>query len=350
MISVEKESANPDIKEPSYTVKVLQTTAIVCLAIIAILILRVAFNILLMALAGVLIAVYFHGLADVITSKTKMRREFALTISIGGTIVLIAIMGWFIGSKIQHQVAELSNTLPQTINLARAKISHTPVGQKLIEYTAGNNSQKLADTATTFFSTSFGIIGDIYIILFLGIFFTADPSLYKNGIIFLFPAEKKSTGRLILKKIETALKGWLKSIIVSIILITILVAVGLSITGLPGTMVLGLITGVLEIIPNFGPVIAMIPGVLLALTISTKTALIVALIYIACQTLVGNVALPLLQKKMINIPPALTLLIQLIMGTLSGLMGIVLAVPLLAVIVIVVNELYVKKQGVNGLS
>ncbi len=349
-ISMEKESDNSNKNEPSYIVKVWQTTAIVCLAIIGILILRVAFNILLMALAGVLIAVYFHGLAEMITAKTKMGRKPALFISIVGSIILLAAMSWFVGSKVQRQVAELSNTLPQTIKLARVKIANTPVGAKVIEYTSGNNSQKLVDTATTFFSTSFGIIGDLYIILFLGIFFTADPSLYKNGIIFLFPAQKKSTGGIILKKIETALKGWLKSIIVSIILITILVAIGLSMTGLPGTTVLGLITGMLEIIPNFGPVIAMIPGVLLAFTISTKTAVIVALIYIACQTIVGSIVLPLLQKKMINIPPALTLLIQLVMGTLSGLMGIILAVPLLAIIIIVVNELYVKKQADNSLS
>jgi predicted PurR-regulated permease PerM len=344
---MDKETENSNKKEPSYAVKVWQTTAIVCLAVIAILILRVAFNILLMALAGVLIAVYFHGLADMIATKTKMGRKFALIISIGGTIVLFSFMSWFIGSKIQQQVAELSNTLPQTIKLVQTKISKTPVGEKVIEYTSGNNSQKLLDTATTFFSTSFGILGDLYIILFLGIFFTADPSLYKNGILFLFPPQKKSTGRIVLNKIETVLKGWLKSILISIVLITILIAVGLSMAGLPGTTVLGLITGVLEIIPNFGPVIAMIPGVLLALTISTKTAVIVALIYIACQTIVGSIAVPLLQKKIINIPPALTLLSQLIMGTLSGLMGIILAVPLLAIIIISVNELYIKKQGIN---
>ena len=171
------------------------------------------------------------------------------------------------------------------------------MGAKVIEYTSGNNSQKLVDTATTFFSTSFGIIGDLYIILFLGIFFTADPSLYKNGILFLFPAQKKSTGRIILKKIETALKGWLKSIIVSIVLITILVAVGLSMTGLPGTTVLGLITGMLEIIPNFGPVIAMIPGVLLAFTISTKTAVIVALIIYCLPNHCGKYRIATIAKK-----------------------------------------------------
>jgi predicted PurR-regulated permease PerM len=345
IISMEKESDISNKTEPSFATKVWQTTGIVCLAIIAILILRVAFNILLMALAGVLMAVYFHGLADLITRKIKIKRKPALFISIVGSVVLLAVMGWFVGSKVQRQVAELSNTLPQTIQVARVKIANTPVGAKIIEYTSGNNSQKLLDTATTFFSASFGIIGDLYIILFLGIFFTADPSLYKNGIIFFFPAQKKATGRKILKKIDTALKGWLKSILVSIVLITILVAVGLSMVGLPGTAVLGLITGIFEIIPNFGPIIAMIPGVLLAFTISTKTAVFVALIYIVCQTIVGNIVVPLLQKKMINIPPALTLLIQLVMGTLAGLIGIVLAVPRLSILIIVVNELYLNKSA-----
>ncbi|MEJ0079880.1 MAG: AI-2E family transporter [Puia sp.] len=232
---MEKESDISDKKEPSYAAKVWQTTGIVSLAIIVILILRVAFNILLMGLAGVLIAVYFHGLADLITVKIKIKRKPALFISIIGSIILLAVTSWFVGSKVQRQVAELSNTLPQTIKVARVKIANTPVGSKIIEYTSGNNSQKLLDTATTFFSTSFGIIGDLYIILFLGIFFTADPSLYKNGIIFFFPPQKKPTGRNILKKIDIALKGWLKSIIVSIVLITILVAVGLSMTGVPGT-------------------------------------------------------------------------------------------------------------------
>ena len=88
----------------------------------------------------------------------------------------------------------------------------------------------------------------------------------------------------------------------------------------------------------------MIPGVLLAFTISTKMAVLVALIYIACQTIVASIVTPLLQKKIINLPPALTLMSQLIMGTLSGVMGIILAVPLLSIIIILVDELYVKRN------
>jgi len=118
--------------------------------------------------------------------------------------------------------------------------------------------------------------------------------------------------------------------------------------GIPAALVLGLITGILEIIPNLGPLIAMIPGVLLAFTISTNTAIIVALIYIVSQTIVANIVTPLIQKKMINLPPALTLISQLIMGTLSGALGIILAVPLLAILIIMVDELYVKKIDQTG--
>jgi len=79
------------------------------------------------------------------------------------------------------------------------------------------------------------------------------------------------------------------------------------------------------------------------LTIGGGTAVIVSLLYIVSQTIVANIVTPLIQKRMINLPPALTLISQLIMGTLSGALGIILAVPLLAILVILVDELYVKK-------
>ncbi len=332
-------------KEPSYPVKVWQTTAIVCLTLIIILIVRVAFSVLLMALAGVLIAVYFHGLADVIQKKTKLKRQYALLISILSTLLIFSVLMWFIGARIQNQVAELSNTLPQTISAAKQKVAGTPIGKKVLDYSSGDNSQKLMDTATSFFNTSFGVLGDLYIIIFLGIFFTSDPTLYKNGILFMFPPGRKEAGKIILSRISTSLKGWLKSMLVSMLLITLLIWLSLTAIGMPVTMVLGLITGLLAIVPNFGPVIAMVPGVLIAFTISTNTAVVVALIYIACQTIVASIITPLLQKKIINLPPALTLMSQLIMGTLSGVMGIILAVPLLAILVILVEELYIKKPN-----
>lgn len=341
---MKEDSENEIKKEISYTLKVWQTTAIVSLALIILLFVRVAFNILLMTFTGVLIAVYFHGLADFITQKTKISRRLSLFISIAGTFLVFASMIWVIGATIQEQATQLSHTLPQTVSAARTRIAASPAGQKILEYTSGDNSKKLLDTVGTFFTSSFGVVGDLYIILFLGIFFTADPSLYKNGLLSIFPPHFQADGSIIWNRISAALKAWLKTRLISMVLITVVIALGLMIIGLPGTLVLGLIAGLLDIIPNFGPVIAMIPGVLLGLMISPKIAVIAALIYVACQMIVGSIFMPLIQKKMINIPPALTMLSQLVMGVISGLMGIILAVPLLLVLIIVVDELYVKKK------
>src|SRR5579864_7298769 len=110
-------------RELSYVLKVWQTVAIIALLVISILIVRVAFNVLLMAMAGSLIAVYFHGLADMIERRTKMKHRIAMIISIAGSFVLIGLLLWFIGSKIVTQVGELNNTLPHTISTAKAKLA-----------------------------------------------------------------------------------------------------------------------------------------------------------------------------------------------------------------------------------
>jgi predicted PurR-regulated permease PerM len=340
-----KKEADTTKKDLSYIGKVWQTIAIVALFVVVILIIRVAFNVLLMALAGALIAVYFHGLGDIIQRRTKLSRRFAMIISIAGSFIILGVILWFMGTKIQTQVAELSNKLPATLHTAKAKLAESPIGQKILDSFSGNNSQKLANTAESFFTTSFGVLGDLYIILFLGIFFTANPSLYKDGILVLVPENKKELGTHIINRISLSLKGWLKGMLLSMVLITVLIIIGLSIIGVPIALALALITGILEIVPNFGPLIAMIPGVLLALTMGTNTAIIVALLYIVSQTIVANIVTPLIQKKMINLPPALTLISQLIMGTVSGALGIILAVPLLAIAFILIDELYVKKIG-----
>jgi predicted PurR-regulated permease PerM len=333
--------------EISFATKVWQATAIICLFITILIILRIAFNILLMAFAGVLIAVYFKGLAEFLEKKLKLSRKLASFTSITGSILVLVLLIWIIGSTVQRQAVELSNALPNTINNARERLSQSNIGQKILTYLSGDNSQKLLDSILTFFRTSFGVVGELYIILFFAIFFTADPSLYKNGILSLFPRNKKNTGETILHRIGVALKGWLKSMLISMVLITILLAASLSLIGLPVTIVLGLFAGMLEIIPNFGPIIAMIPGVLLGLTISSKTTVIVALTYISCQTIVGSFVTPLVQKKIIHLPPAVTFISQLIMGMMAGVMGIILAVPILSIIIILIDELYVKRNNLE---
>jgi predicted PurR-regulated permease PerM len=334
-------------EELTYTAKVWQTVGIVALLVVTILVIRVAFDILLLVLAGALMSVYFHGFGDLIQRRTKLNRKPAMTISVVVTIIFLGSIFWFMGSKLQTQIAELSNTLPQTIANAKVKLGESPVGQKVLHGISGFNTDKLMSTIPGFFSTTFGVLGDMYIILFLGIFFTTNPSLYKDGILLLVPRSKKELGQCIMDRISLSLKGWLKGTLFSMMCITILIGTALTIVGMPVALILALITGLLEMVPSIGSLVAMIPGVLLAFTVSTNMAILVAIIYITSQTIVANIVTPLIQKKMINLPPALTLISQLIMGTVSGALGVILAVPLLAILIILVDELYVKKIAHN---
>ncbi|TWR31637.1 AI-2E family transporter [Mucilaginibacter pallidiroseus] len=332
----------PEEKHLTYTEKVWQTVAIVALLVVAILIIRVAFNVLLMVLAGTLISVYFHGLGDMIQRRTKWSRKVSMFLSVAGSFLIIAVLFWFMGTKIQGQIETLSDTLPQTVNNAKAKLGETSLGRKILEYYNEKNSSTLFDTARKFFSTSFGVLGNLYIIMFLAIFFTVQPSLYKDGIIKLMPRSKRELASCVVDRVSLALKGWLKGMMLSMVLIFIIVGTGLTIMGIPVALVLALITGILKLIPNFGSLAAMIPGVLLALTMSVNKAIAATLLYVISQTIVSNIVTPLIQKKMINTPPALTIIAQVIMGGLCGALGVILAVPLLAIIIILVDELYIK--------
>lgn len=333
----------PTKKELTYIQKVWQTVIIVALLVVFILIARVAFNVLLMVLAGSLVALYFHGLGDVIQRSTNLGRRLSMLLSIGGSFIFIGLLMWFMGTKIQNQISILNDTLPNTVNNVKLRLAETPTGLKVLNYLSGENSEKLFNTAQRFFSTSFGVLGNVYIIALLGIFFTANPSLYKEGILKLIPSHNKLFVRNIMERVSHDLKGWLKGTVIAMILITILITIGLTIMGIPVALVLGLLTGILKLIPNFGSLAAMIPGVLLALTIGTNTAIITALIYIVSQTIVSSIITPIIQERIIKLPPALTIVSQVIMGTLSGALGIILAVPLLVIVIILVDELYVKR-------
>jgi predicted PurR-regulated permease PerM len=335
----------PANNDNTFIRRVFIAAGAVALLAIVILIIRVAFNVLLMVLAGTLIAVYFNGLADIIERHTPLKRRICMLISVIGTFVLIGFLFWFMGTKIQHQVNTLSQDFPQLVSRLESQVRQYPIGAKALDNISGNNSAKVVNTAQNFFRTSFGVLGDIYIIIFLGIFFTVSPSLYKDGMIKLVPRRGQPKASQIIDRLSFVLKGWLKGMMIAMVLIAVLTFIGLEIIGIPMALALAVIAGILNFIPNFGPLMAMVPAVLLGLVDSTQTAIIVAALYILIQTLESNIITPTIQRRMINLPPALLIISQLLMGTLSGALGIILATPLLAITMVLVEELYVNDNN-----
>lgn len=317
---------------------------IVLLVVISVFVLRAAFNVLLMILAGSLISIYFHGIADFLCKYSKLKYKLCLIIAVILSFIAGGLILWFLGARISEQVSELSRELPVVIKGVEEKLSASSLGRKMLSYITGNNSQKLMNSFQSIFRTSFGVIGDIYIILFIGIFFTIDPKVYQKGFLQLIPTTSRPKTIRIMKRISFTLKNWLAGMLIAMLFIAILTVTGLTIIGVPMALALAVIAGFLNFIPNFGPLLAMIPAVLISLTIDLNTAMIVFGLYLFVQIIESNIVTPMVQKAMIEIPPGLIIIGQVLFGTLIGGLGVIFATPLLAIIMVVVDELYVKRM------
>jgi predicted PurR-regulated permease PerM len=217
-------------------------------------------------LAGVLISIYFYGVAGIFQRNFKWSPKLSIIISVLMNVVLLIAIAWFVGASLQQQATRLADTLPETIQNAKAQIGKSALGRKLIEQlNTSGDSVKTLSVVKRFFSSGFGILSDLYIVLLLGTFFIASPALYKKGIVRLLPSKAQKKGADIIGKISLVLKKWLKGQLIGIIFIGVLTAIGLIILGMPMVLALSIIAGVLNFIPNFGPLIALIPAVLISL-------------------------------------------------------------------------------------
>ena len=330
----------------SFSKKVWTAGGILALLVVLFLLFKSLFSVLLLSFAAVLMAVYIHGFAGLLRRYVDLPQTASVFVSVFLNLAILVGFFWFVGARLQQQVSVLTDSLPQRIEEAKTAIRQNPIGNKVLSYmNSSGSTKKTVDIARHFFSSGFGILSDVYIILLIGIFFIAEPGMYKRGIIHLLPAAAKEKGDELLSSIGTLLKKWLKGQIFGFFFIAVLTGIGLWITGMPLVLTLALIAGILNFVPNFGPIIALIPGVLIAFTMGSSTVVIVICIYTGIQILQSAVTQPLIQKKMISIPPALIIIGQVGMGILGGFWGVLLATPLVAIAIRIVNELYVNKQS-----
>lgn len=329
----------------TFSKKVWIVGGIFSLIFISLLLFKILFNVLLLSLVGVLIAVYFHGCAGILNRYFHWNQKLCLILSVFMNILILGAFFWFIGARLQQQVSELSDTLPATIHKVKTELDNSTIGSKVLNYfNSSGNSEKTKAILRSFFSSSFGILSDLYIIILLTLFFTASPSLYKKGIIKLMPPKAKDKTKELLDKLKNVLEKWLKGQIIGFFFIAILTGIGLWIMGMPLILTLALIAGILNFVPNFGPIIALIPAALLGLMQGPTTAIIVVCMFTFIQIVQSAVTQPLIQQKMVNIPPALTIISQVAFGLIAGFWGVLLATPIVAMLMTVVDELYVKQQ------
>jgi len=206
------------------------------------------------------------------------------------------------------------------------------------------NPANVFSQAGSIFGVTLGVLGNIVIIGFLGLFFAIDPKAYRDGVLVLVPAAQRARWKAAFDHTGQTLRGWLVTQLAVMILIGLLVFTLLTLLGSSQALLLGLLAGALNFIPYLGPIISAVP-VLLTLAGQDMTALwIGALGLLLIQNIEGYIITPLLQQRIIALPPAWSLTIMAIMGVLFGPMGVALATPLFAVSRTLTQKLYIEPR------
>jgi predicted PurR-regulated permease PerM len=195
--------------------------------------------------------------------------------------------------------------------------------------------------ATRIINTVLTGVLTLFVVLVTGIYLAAQPEMYLKGVVMLAPHARRARYREVLARLGHTLRWWMIGQLVPMAVIGTLTAIGLKVIGVPMWLFLGLLAGLFNFIPNFGPLISGIPAFLLALSESPTKAMWVVLLYVVAQSLEGYVLTPLVQRRAVEMPPALLILFQVLAGLLLGALGVVLAAPLLAIALVAIRMLYV---------
>lgn len=188
----------------------------------------------------------------------------------------------------------------------------------------------------------FNALGNIAVIAFLGIAFAADPGSYRDGSLRFVPPRRRPRGACVLDGSGETLRHWLFGQLLTMTVIFLFTWAGLAFLGIGGALILGLQAGLLAFVPTIGPLVAGVV-ILLASLASGANAVLGALgVYLAVQALESYGLTPFIQKRALDIPPATIFAGQLLLGVIFGLWGIALALPLMAVIKVMLDQIYVE--------
>jgi predicted PurR-regulated permease PerM len=197
-----------------------------------------------------------------------------------------------------------------------------------------------------FLSSTFAVFAGILLIVFLAIYIGADPDLYHAGLMHLFPHHARRRAGEVLSAMALVLRKWLVTQLIAMFAIGTITTIVLLVLDVKAAFALGAIAGLLEFIPTIGPLLSAIPAVAMGFLDSPDKALAVAIAYGAIQFLENHVLIPLLMKGGVNLPPALTIVSQALMALVFGFLGLLVAVPLVAAVLVPIKMLYV--EGVVG--
>lgn len=299
----------------------------------------------LLGFAALLLAIALRAPAGIVAPLAGIHRWAAVLALLLLLALLFLLAAWFALDPLTQQATQLVQDLPQSIGLLRDRIAETAFGAWLVPRLRldtlidGGTAVTQAAAAA---SGTLGALGDAALVLLIGVYLALSPQVYLRGLRLLTHPSVDAPVREAFAECGAVLRGWLLGQGFAMLVSGLLTWIGLLLIGVPLAGVLALIAAILGFIPVIGPVIAAVPAMLLAVTQSPMLALYVALLFFAIQFIEGNILTPMVQSEAANLPPALLLLAQILLGAWYGLLGLALAAPLAAAALVLVRRAYVE--------
>jgi len=319
--------------------RALKITAIVFAILIALRFLWIAHAVFIIAFLGVLFGLPMARAADWL-ERIRIKRAIGAPLVV---VILLAALGGIaliIGPTTRDQSGELGRVLPRALESIEQRI-----GMRNAENVTAMLTHELRGTTKFLFpvvSSILGAIGGFVIVLFLAMYIAAEPGLYREGVLHLVPHAKRDRAREVLATLRDTLRQWLIARLIAMTIVGVLTGLALAALSIEAAAALGVLAGLLEFIPFFGPVFSAIPAIVIAFVQSPEKAIWVVGLYVAMQQLEGNVITPLILERRLDIPPALTILAVASLGVVFGVLGMLIAEPLLATILVTTKLLYVE--------
>ena len=298
----------------------------------------------MLVFAAIVLAAIFAAIADWLSRVFGVKRSLALAFSVTAIFALFLSAFALFGSQLAREFDTIRETVPRAMEAVEGLLDRYGLGDRARELVDGGSADlsQLASRAGGYAMAAGSGIADFVLVLVGAIFLAADPATYRRGLLLLIPTRAEATVALSLDDVSRGLRGWMVGQAVSSLVVAALTWAGLALLGVPAASGLGLIAGLLDIIPMIGPIIAAVPAVLLAFTVSPMTALWTSLLFLVIQQLQGNLLQPMIQKHAVNVPPAVLLFAVLAAGLLFGFLGVLLAAPLTVAVFVIVQRVYVR--------
>jgi predicted PurR-regulated permease PerM len=345
-----------------------------------------AVDLLLLLFAGVLLAIFLRSLSWLVAEHTPLGNGAALALVILLLLGSVVGAGMFFAPSLAEQTQELVDTLPDALSELEERVRDNRFGNWVLDraleraarsrqvQAEGEDEEgrggprpivrerppppdeegedekpdiKDAQEAVVEQATGLaprimqGLIG-LVVVLFSGVYLAAHPQPYIRGFLRLFPLHRRHRIGEVLYACGYTLRWWLYGQLLAMAVVGTMMGVGLTIIGVPLAFALGVLAGLFEFIPTLGPMLGLLPALLLALTQGGNSALWVLALYSVVQTFEGYLLTPLVQQRVVHLPPVVTIAAQIFFAWTIGPLGLLIAVPLIAVIMVSVQMLYVE--------